>query len=46
MSNHSLPDGLYALSELLGDPGDEDSVYVPLLQLVKQLVYMWHDFVK
>lgn len=46
MHNHSLPDGLNAVSEPLGDPCDEDRVYVPLLQMVKQHVYMWHDFVE
>ena len=40
MQNHSLPDhSLYAVSEPLADPCDEDRVYVPLLQLVKQHVY-------
>ena len=37
---HSLPDSLYAVGEPLNDSCDVDRVDVPLLQLVKQHIYM------
>ncbi len=44
--SYSLPNSLYAVREPLSDSCDVDRVYVSLLQLVKQHVYMWQDLVK
>ena len=46
MINNHLPDRLNPVDEPLGDSCDEDRVDVPLLQLAKQHVHVWHELVK
>ena len=46
MINNYLPDHLHAVSELLDDSCDVDRIDIPLVQLVKQLVHVWHDLLK